>query len=434
MTINYRNIAFFVAFFALIALVGFIQSWSVALQIMALCVISAVMALGVNIQWGYAGLFSVGTVGFVAVGAVAAVITSMPPVKEAWAAGGTGVMSALVIAAITIIAAIQVWKRMPSGRLRTLTMTVLLMGGLIIYRIVFDPAVNAIEDVNPASTGYLGGLGLPVLFSWVTAGILAAGVAWLIGKVSLGLKSDYLAIATLGIGEIIIAIIKNEGWLTRGVKDVTRIPRPTAYEVNLQASPQFMSWAHWLGLNGVDASSYYVKLSYILLFSAVLFIVLWLSEKALNSPWGRMMRAIRDDEEAAEAMGKDVTRRRLQAFILGSAVTGIAGAMLVSMTGLLSPDAFQPLRFTFLIWVMVIVGGSGNNWGSVLGGFLIWFLWIEVEPMGRYAIGLVTSGMPNGYWLKTELLNSAAYTRLLTMGIILLAMLRFAPRGLIPEK
>jgi len=431
---NYRNIAYFVAFFVLIVLVGIGQSWSVALQIMALCLISAVMALGVNIQWGYAGLFSVGTVGFVAIGGVAAVITSMPPVKEAWAAGGLGTMSAMLIATATIIAAMQVWKRMASGRMRTLAMTVLLFGGLVLYRTVFDPAVTAIENVNPASTGYLGGLGLPVLFSWVIAGILAAGVAWLIGKVSLGLKSDYLAIATLGIGEIIIAVIKNEDWLTRGVKNVNGIPRPTAYEVNLQADPTFMSWVHWLGLNGVDASSYYVKFSYIILFSIVLFIILWMSEKALNSPWGRMMRAIRDDEEAAEAMGKDVTRRRLQAFVIGSAVTGIAGAMLVSMTGLLSPDAYQPLRFTFLIWVMVIVGGSGNNWGSVLGGFLIWFLWIEVEPMGRFAIGLITSGMADGYWLKTELLNSAAYTRLLTMGIILLVMLRFAPRGLIPEK
>ena len=110
--------------------------------------------------------------------------------------------------------------------------------------------------------------------------------------------------------------------------------------------------------------------------------LIWLSERALNSPWGRMMRAIRDNEVAAEAMGKDVTRRHLQIFILGSAVVGLAGAMMTSMDGQLTPGTYQPLRFTFLIWVMVIVGGSGNNWGSVLGGLLIGWLCLVVEFLG----------------------------------------------------
>ena len=106
-------------------------------------------------------------------------------------------------------------------------------------------------------------------------------------------------------------------------------------------------------------------------------------ERALNSPWGRMMRAIRDNETAAEAMGKDVTGRHLQIFILGSAVCGLAGAMMTTLDGQLTPGSYQPLRFTFLVWVMVIVGGSGNNWGAVLGGLLIWFFWVEAEPIGK---------------------------------------------------
>ena len=114
-----------------------------------------------------------------------------------------------------------------------------------------------------------------------------------------------------------------------------------------------------------------VKLGYALLFGAVLLGLIWLTEAALKSPWGRMMRAIRDNEVASEAMGKDVTRRHLQVFIIGSAICGMAGAMLVTLDSLLTPGTYQPLRYTFLIWVMVIVGGSGNNWGSVLGGFLI---------------------------------------------------------------
>jgi len=431
---NMRNILYFAIVFCLLLSVGVLQSWSVAFGLVNLCLLSSIMALGVNIQWGYAGLFSVGTMGFVALGGVAAVVTSMPPVAEAWRAGGLGVVSALAFAALVMFGATLVWKRMAPGRGRALGLTALLVVGFFVYRYLFDPAVAAIEAVDPAGTGYLGGLGLPILFSWIVGGIFAAGAAWVIGKVSLGLRSDYLAIATLGISEIIIAIIKNEDWLTRGVKNVNGIPRPTAYEVNLQAADWFQNWSATLGFDVVSASSLYVKLSYAVLFVIVLAIVMWMSEKALNSPWGRMMRAIRDNEEAAEAMGKDVTRRHLQVFILGSAVVGIAGAMLTSLDGLLTPGTYQPLRFTFLIWVMVIVGGSGNNWGSVLGGFLIWFLWIEVEPFGLWLISVITSGMSEGNALREHLIDSAAHMRLLTMGIILLLVLRFSPRGLIPEK
>jgi branched-chain amino acid transport system permease protein len=147
-----------------------------------------------------------------------------------------------------------------------------------------------------------------------------------------------------------------------------------------------------------------------------------------------MLRAIRDNEVAAEAMGKDVTARHLQVFVLGSAVCGIAGAMMTTLDSQLTPGTYVPLRFTFLIWVMVIVGGSGNNLGSVLGGFLIWFLWVQVEPMGLWLMERITSGMAEGSALKDHLIDSAAHMRLLTMGIVLLLVLRFSPRGLIPEK
>lgn len=431
---NMKNIALFAMVFVFLLIVGFAQSWSVAFQLLNLCLISSIMALGVNIQWGYAGLFSVGTMGFVALGGVAAIVTSMPPVKEAWSVGGFGIVGAMLIAIATIIAAIQLWKRMKPGWSRTLAMTALLIVGFFVYRAVFDPAVTAIEKVNPAGEGYLGGLGLPVLFAWAVGGLFAAGAAWVIGKIALGLRADYLAIATLGIAEIIIAVTKNEDWLTRGVKNVNGIPRPVAYEVDLQKQEWFINFADSMGIGVIDASSLWVKISYAILFMIVLAIIMWMSERALNSPWGRMMRAIRDNEEAAEAMGKDVTKRHLQVFIIGSAVCGIAGAMITSLDGLFTPGAYQPLRFTFLIWVMVIVGGSGNNWGSVLGGFLIWFLWIEVEPIGLWLMSVITSGMAEESWLRGHLIDSAAHMRLLTMGLILLLVLRFAPRGLIPEK
>ncbi len=218
------------------------------------------------------------------------------------------------------------------------------------------------------------------------------------------------------------------------MNNVTGIDRPVARPIELQPQPWIQSLAETLGWSASQTATVVSGLGYTALFVFVLAVLIWLAERALNSPWGRMMRAIRDNEISARAMGKDVTRRHLMIFVLGSAVCGLAGAMMVSMDGQLTPGSYEPLRFTFLIWVMVIVGGSGNNWGSVLGAFVIWFLWVQVEPAGRWFMELVTSGMADGSDLKQHLLSSAAYMRLLTMGVALLLMLRFAPRGLIPER
>ncbi len=231
-----------------------------------------------------------------------------------------------------------------------------------------------------------------------------------------------------------IAVLKNEDWLSRGVKNVVGIPRPVPYEVDLQADPAFVERAASFGFDAVEASTLGVKLGYMLLFAAVLLVILALAQLALNSPWGRMMRAIRDNETAAEAMGKDVKGRHLQIFVLGSAICGVAGAMMTTLDGQLTPGTYQPLRFTFLVWVMVIVGGSGNNFGAVLGGFLVWLLWVQVEPIGMFVIETATAGMAVDSPLRGHLIDSAAHMRLLTMGVLMLLVLRFAPRGLIPER
>src|SRR5690606_8419168 len=114
-------------------------------------------------------------------------------------------------------------------------------------------------------------------------------------------------------------------------------------------------------------------------------------------------------------------------------VVGLAGAMMTSMDGQLTPPTYTPLRFTFLIWVMVIVGGSGNNWGSVLRGLLIDWHSLAVEFLGPLIIDYMTAGRPPG-GLKDHLKDSAAHMRLLTLGVVLLVVMRFAPKGLIPEK
>ena len=433
MMINKRNITLFALMGGLFVLVGLIQSWTLSLTILNLCLISAIMALGVNIQWGYAGLLNVGVMGFTALGGLAAVLVSTPPVQEAWAAGGVQIFASAIPILIAVGVILAVYPRLRGTR-RIVVISLIGAIGYFCARAFYTPAASAIEAVNPASFGFLGGLGQPIIFSWMLGGIFAAAAAWLVGKTALGLRSDYLAIATLGISEIIVAIIKFEEWMTRGVKNVSGLPRPVPYEVEIKESLYWQDIAASWNISIVELSSVIVKLCYAGLFAVVLFILLYLAEKALKSPWGRMMRAIRDNETAAEAMGKDVKGRHLQVFVLGAAVIGVAGAMLTTLDGQFTPGSYQPLRFTFLIWVMVIVGGSGNNWGAVLGGFVIWFFWVEAEPLGLWLMDLITAGMAEENALKQHLLASASHMRLMTMGIILLLVLRFSPRGLIPER
>ena len=450
MTNYHRSLLTFGFMIFLLLLVGFFQSWSVMLSIFNLCIISAIMALGVNIQWGYAGLFNVGTMGFAALGGLSVVIIAASPVEQAWIAGGHNLLIAGLISLLTFTTCLGAYHFFKTSKKLIIILSGIILIGLWLIRHFYDPAISAIESVNPAVTGYLGGVGLPVLFSWAFGGVLAAGAAWIIGKITLGLRSDYLAIATLGISEIIIAILKNEDWLTRGVKNVTGLPRPVPYEINLQKSEWFIQLTMWLHSNILNTffpnqkseslsilitefSGIYVKLCYAILFSSVLLIILTMSMMALNSPWGRMMRAIRDNENTAAAMGKNVTWRHLQVFVIGSAVIGIAGAMLTTIDGQLTPASYNPLRFTFLIWVMVIVGGSGNNFGSVLGGFLIWFIWIESEPIGVWLINAATSWMSETSEIRLHLINSAQHMRLVIMGLALLLVMRFNPKGILPE-
>ena len=276
-------------------------------------------------------------------------------------------------------------------------------------------------------------------------------IAYFIGKITLGLRSDYLAIATLGISEIVIAILKHEDWLSRGVKNVTGLNRPVPYEVDLQQADWFVDLILWINsgkINSIldssdqtifinqliiDSSGIFVKLCYAFLFTIVLLVILAFSNRALNSPWGRMMRAIRDNEDAASAIGKNIVKQHLQVFIIGSAVVGIAGAMLTTLDGQFTPGSYQPLRFTFIVWIMVIVGGSGNNLGSVFGGFFVWFMWIEAEPLSIFIVQILTSGLDYDNIIRLHLIKSAPHLRLFLMGLILLLTMRFMPQGVIPE-
>ena len=449
---NLNVIAAYSIMLGLIILVGIFQSWNVALSIFNMCLISAVMTMGANIQWGYAGLINFGIMGYTALGGLAAVLVSVAPVQEAWQVGGFDILMCawLIVAMIFLVRFIL--KTFEKTKIRTYVIVFIIVTGIIIIRITAEPSIEAIEGINPAKTGFLGGLGLPIIFSWLVGAFFAAGLAFVVGKVALGLRADYLAIATLLISEIVIAIIKHEDWLARGVKNVIGLKRPVPYEVNLQSTEWFINLVAKFNSTKLDlianisdkqtalnqlvieGSSVFVKLCYSGLFLIVVIILLIITQKALYSPWGRMMRAIRDNEEAANAMGKNVVKQHLLIFILGSAIVGIAGAMLVTQDGLFTPGSYRPMRYTFLIWVMVIVGGSGNNFGAILGGFAVWFLWIEAAPISLFMINLFTTGLPESNALKIHLIESVPYFRYLLMGIGLLLIMRYRPKGILPEK
>ena len=449
---NLNVIAAYSIMMVLILIVGIFQSWNVALSIFNLCLISAVMTMGANIQWGYAGLINFGIMGYTALGGLAAVLISVDPVQEAWRAGGFDILMGLWLVIVMVLVIRFVLKRFEKSKIRTYSIAAIIISGILLIRFSMEPGIEAIEAVDPAKTGFLGGFGLPIIFSWIVGALFAGGLAFVIGKVALGLRADYLAIATLLISEIVIAIIKHEDWLTRGVKNVIGLKRPAPYEVDLQTTDWFINLVEKFNSGKLDlisnlsdrqatlnqfvieGSSVFVKLCYSGLFLIVVIILLILTQKALYSPWGRMMRAIRDNEEAANAMGKNVVKQHLLIFVLGSAIVGIAGAMLVTQDGLFTPGSYRPMRYTFLIWVMVIVGGSGNNFGAILGGFVVWFLWIESAPIALFLINFFTVGIPESNTLKAHLIQSVPYFRFLMMGLGLLLIMRYRPKGILPEK
>lgn len=287
--------------------------------------ISALLVLGLNVQWGLAGLFNVGIAGFFAIGAY----------------------------------------------------TMALM-------------------TSPAASSHIGGWDLPVLVGIIGAIISSCIIAWVIGKVCLRLRSDYLAITTIGLAEIIRLIIKTEGWLTGGASGITNVPHPFG-----------------------DMSYTLSQLAFFLMIIGFVALCYYLIERQLCSPWGRTMRAIRDNETAAKAMGKNIEQKRLHAFILGCAFMGLAGALFSMFNRSITPEAIDPIHVTFLIWIMLILGGSGNSRGAILGAVIITCLWSTSE--------LVADLLPTEYAIK------AKYIRAFIVGLLLQLILRYRPEGILRE-
>jgi branched-chain amino acid transport system permease protein len=150
-------------------------------------------------------------------------------------------------------------------------------------------------------------------------------------------------------------------------------------------------------------------------------IVIYLAiEKAIRSPWGRVLRAIREDDVSASMSGKNIFSFKMQSLIFGAMVMGVGGALYAHYTKAISPDVFTPLYGTFIIWVMLMAGGSGNNKGAILGAYLIWGIWIGTKFM--------TDLLP--YTLKAR----APYIRFLIIGILLEIILIYRPQGILGEE
>ncbi|HLQ85941.1 MAG TPA: branched-chain amino acid ABC transporter permease [Salinisphaeraceae bacterium] len=245
---------------------------------------------------------------------------------------------------------------------------------------------------TPEHAGYVGGFDLPIFVGAIAAMITSSIVAVIIGLITVRLRTDYLAIASIGVAEIIRLYFKNAEWLTNGVRGIPGIPRPFG------GQPVLL----------------------LLLLLAIVIAVYFLVERARISPWGRVLRAQRENEDGTLAAGKNTNRFRLESFVVGSALMGLAGALYAHFIGFITPQAFQPLYGTFLVWVMLIAGGSGNTLGALLGGFAIWLIWSGTQILADF--------------LPSTLSTQAGAVRVLLIGLLLEIVLLLRPQGLIPEK
>jgi branched-chain amino acid transport system permease protein len=408
-----------VLFAGLVALVAGIFAWlgvAYGVRMLAEAACYAMIALGLTIQWGYAGLFNVGLMGFVAIAAFTTVLVSFPVNDAFWGGDGPRLLGqalfTLVIGvAITLLLSRSNRIGVPKGLRTALT----LVAAAITYLAVqgqLDPAATLIER----EAGFVGGFGLPVWMGWAAGGVVAGLLGWAMGRITLGLRADYMAIATLGIAEIVKAFLKNADWLTRGTLTVSPLPWPVP-------TPQELGF--------VASRSAYLAVTAVMI--VVLFVLL---ERAWHSPWGRMMRAIRDNEVSAAAMGKDINRRRLEMFIVGNFIIGIGGAALITFTTIFDPSSFAPLNHTFLIWVMVILGGAGNNLGAIFGALLVYVIWIMSEPVALVLFTTVEKWGEGvfGWEAPDDMHTRALQMRVFVIGLTIVLVLRFAPKGLLPEK
>lgn len=322
--------------------------------------IYAMLSLGLNSQWGLTGHLNFGIAGFFAIGAFTSALFTMT---------------------------------MPTGVL-----------------------------ANYAKQAF--GLEMPFLVGVLAAAVVAGLIAFLIAIPVLKLREDYLAIATLGIAEVIRLIFQNERWLANGPQPLRGIPRPLACVVEDPACAWLPdSLATWLSpLAQRDYIFPYLVI--VALFVAITYLAL---ERIARSPWGRALRAVREEESSAAMSGKNVASLRVQSFVVGGVIMGIAGALYGPYVISISYSHFNPLFATFLVWVMLMLGGSGNNRGAILGAFIIWGVWSGTAFLADAITPLLSL-------ISEDFASRSPYLRWMLVAVLLLVIVLYRPKGLLQEQ
>ena len=244
----------------------------------------------------------------------------------------------------------------------------------------------------------LGGFGLPIAVGWIAAAAATALASALLGALTLRLRSDYLAIATFGFAVVVQLAALNLQSITGGPFGISFIPRPFGA---LAGDPLTFGLLN-LGVVSAVTLGVYAAL-----------------EHLMRSPWGRVLRAIREDEQAATALGKNAVSFRIQAFAVGGAIMGLAGAVQGHFIGYISPEGYVPI-LTFQVWAMLIVGGSGNNRGAILGAIVVWAFWA--------ASGTIIAG-----FVPPEEQARASALKIVMIGLAICLVLLLRPRGILGE-
>jgi branched-chain amino acid transport system permease protein len=248
---------------------------------------------------------------------------------------------------------------------------------------------------TPDDVARFGGFDMPIVVGWLGAMLVAGLAAAITGFATLRLKSDYLAITTFGVAVVVQLVALNAQSLTGGAFGIGFIPRPFA---GLAETPLLFN------LSNVAIVAVVTLVSYLAL------------QHLTKSPWGRVLKALREDERAAISLGKSARFYRVQAFAVGGALMGLAGAVQAHFTGFIAPENYLPM-LTFQVWVMLIVGGSGSNKGAVIGAILVWAIWAG-------------SGTFVSTFVPPEQQARAAALQIVAIGVMLCVILLVRPNGL----
>ncbi|WP_227268803.1 branched-chain amino acid ABC transporter permease [Roseobacter weihaiensis] len=260
-------------------------------------------------------------------------------------------------------------------------------------------AYTSVLLTTPETADRVGGFDLPIAVGWIGAALMSGLISFFVGALTIRMRSDYLAITTFGIAIALQLCFQNLEPLTGGVFGVGFIPRAFS---GIQDDALLFNYAN-LGLATLLVVAIYVVL-----------------EHLARSPWGRVLRAVREDETAAQSLGKNPTSLRLQAFVLGGAIMGLAGAVQAHFIGFVAPANYLPMM-TFQVWAMLIVGGSGNNKGAIFGAVLVWAIW-------ALSGSLISELFPPDQQAR------AASLQIVIIGVMLCLILLWRPQGVLPER